>query len=546
MAKEMNINLIPKDKLVLADRGDHIKDQKFDDKPIGYFKDAWRRFCKNKASIVAAIIILMIVIFAIVTPFFNTGTGTSFDTRYAKKGPRNVFLSQFGIATGDVDKGFNERGFIYEIAKGIGAYNSTGKIPTLGQAVADGGNLQPITGINSITEKQQGTQTNMMYDASVDEYVSVGFIYLQVSKTEYEKMVAWQEENGIQLLYPLIDSNNDFCFDAKDANCWYKTDDKGQPMYTTTSKTGRVKANYIEYNQVGEIVLEDNYLRYPYGWPLDPDKEASEGDLAYFVYQGGGNTPETAERKIRTLYYNYYQYKHDMAEPEFIFGTDVSGYDLAQRIAMGLRLSLLFSVCIFAINFVLGAMYGAVEGYYGGTCDLLLEFVAYILSGIPFVVVSTLFQIHLAAKVGPIPSLLFAFVLTGWIGTASLVRTQFYRFKNQEYVMAARTLGAKDKRIIWKHIFPNTLGTIITSSVLSIPGVIFSESMLTYLGIVNLNSKTSTSLGTILAQAEGIWSSKPHVMLFPALFLSLLMICFNLFGNGLRDAFNPSLRGSED
>ena len=213
---------------------------------------------------------------------------------------------------------------------------------------------------------------------------------------------------------------------------------------------------------------------------------------------------------------------------------------------MGLRLRVLFSVCIFAINFVLGAMYGAIEGYYGGTCDLLLEFVAYILSGVPFIVVSTLFQIHLAAKVGPIPSLLFAFVLTGWIGTASLVRTQFYRFKNQEYVMAARTLGARDQRIIWKHIFPNTLGTIITSSVLSIPGVIFSESMLTYLGIVNLNSKTSTSLGTILAQAESIWSSKPHVMLFPALFLSLLMICFNLFGNGLRDAFNPSLRGTED
>ena len=213
---------------------------------------------------------------------------------------------------------------------------------------------------------------------------------------------------------------------------------------------------------------------------------------------------------------------------------------------MGLRLSLLFSVCIFAINFILGAMYGAIEGYYGGTPDLVMEFIVYVLSGVPFIVVSTLFQIHLAAKVGAIPSLLFAFVLTGWIGTAGLVRTQFYRFKNQEYVMAARTLGAKDRRIIWKHIFPNTLGTIITSSVLAIPGVIFSESMLTYLGIVNLNSKTSTSLGTVLAQAEGTWTEKPHVMLFPALFISLLMICFNLFGNGLRDAFNPSLRGTEE
>ena len=190
-------------------------------------------------------------------------------------------------------------------------------------------------------------------------------------------------------------------------------------------------------------------------------------------------------------------------------------------------------------------MYGAVEGYYGGYVDLILEFVSYVLSGIPFIVVSTLFQIHLAAKVGPIPSLLFAFVMTGWIGTASLVRTQFYRFKNQEYVMAARTLGAKDSRVIWKHIFPNTLGTIITSSVLAIPGVIFSESMLSYLGIINLGSSI-TSLGTLLSDASSLWTETPHLMLFPAAVISLLMICFNLFGNGLRDAFNPSLRGSED
>ena len=112
--------------------------------------------------------------------------------------------------------------------------------------------------------------------------------------------------------------------------------------------------------------------------------------------------------------------------------------------------------------------------------------------------------------------------------------------------MAARTLGAKDSRIIWKHIFPNTLGTIITSSVLAIPGVIFSESMLSYLGIVNLGSSTSTSLGTLLSSASTVWTSRPHLMIFPAAVISLLMICFNLFGNGLRDAFNPSLRGVED
>jgi len=112
--------------------------------------------------------------------------------------------------------------------------------------------------------------------------------------------------------------------------------------------------------------------------------------------------------------------------------------------------------------------------------------------------------------------------------------------------MAARTLGAKDSRIMWKHIFPNTLGTLITSSVLVIPGVISSESMLSYLGIATLGDAKTTSLGTLLSEASKLWTDHPHLMIAPAVVLSLLMICFNLFGNGLRDAFNPTLRGSEE
>ena len=144
------------------------------------------------------------------------------------------------------------------------------------------------------------------------------------------------------------------------------------------------------------------------------------------------------------------------------------------------------------------------------------------------------------------PSLLFAFVLTGWIGTSRRVRTQFYRFKGQEYVLAARTLGASDARLMFRHIFPNTLGTIITSSVLVIPSVIFSESMLTYLGIVNLSGSSMTSIGAMLSDGQAVLAAYPHVIFFPAIVISLLMISFNLFGNGLRDAFNPSLRGVDE
>ena len=129
---------------------------------------------------------------------------------------------------------------------------------------------------------------------------------------------------------------------------------------------------------------------------------------------------------------------------------------------------------------------------------------------------------------------------------ASRVRMQFYRFKNSEYVLAARTLGASDFRIMFKHIFPNSLGTIVTGSILAIPGVIFSETSLSYLGIINLDSNTTTSIGAMLTGGQSLMSTYPHVVLFPAIVIALLMICFNLFGNGLRDAFNPSLRGTEE
>ena len=539
MAKEVNINSIPKELLVLANTGDRIKDQKFEDKPIGYFKDAWRRFCKNKASIVAAIIIICIVLFAIIVPFFNlSGTGTQAETRYMKKGPRNLFLSKLGIATGTVDSELRDTALIQYTAIGIGSSTDFDNIITVGEALKSGDPLQPVKKITDRYTVEQGRNQINMTDAKVDSYLEVGFIYLDITQSEYANIVKWQEENGIQVLYPLINLNDLNMYytttGTSDPNWWYRTDTKGRPAIDSqTDHLGKTKYNLIKYDNVEDVQLVDNYMR------------DEEGNLVYHTYSGGGDAV-TAMYRVRVLFYNYYRYTHNGMEPEFIFGTDSVGYDLAYRMAIGIRLSLILAVCIFFINFILGAMYGAVEGYYGGTVDLVLEFVSYVLSGVPFMVTASLFQIHLAAKAGPIPSLLFAFVLTGWIGTASLVRTQFYRFKNQEYVMAARTLGSKDGRVMFKHIFPNTLGTIITSSVLAIPGVIFSESMLSYLGIVNLGSSTMTSLGTLLSSAAGVWTSRPHLMLFPAAVISLLMICFNLFGNGLRDAFNPSLRGSED
>ena len=514
---------IPPEKFEFVHSGERIADKKLEDKPIGYFKDAWIRFRKNHASVVATIIIICIVLFAFLTPIFNTRYNARFmDSYYAKKAPRALALRPYGIFDGGTTRTFSEKGLIKAIAIGVGAEDYDGRSVSLGEGLES--YYQPMLKIGDPIEKRAGKKITLTFNGKIDTYLEVGFMYLSLEQAEYQRIVQWEKDNNLHVFYPLVE-NNSYNADAKDANNWYKTK-KNVPVRINE----KGKAEELTYSP--DTVLEDNY------------KRDAEGNLVYYEYAGGGNF-ETAQYKVRVLYYNYYRYKNGF-EPNYILGTDSQGYDLALRMAGGIKLSLLVAICVSFINFIIGAVYGAIEGYYGGLTDLIMERISDILSGVPFIIVATLFQIHLAAKVGAVPSLLFAFVLTGWIGTAARVRTQFYRFKNQEYVMAARTLGARDSRIIWKHIFPNSLGTIITSCALVIPGVINSESMLSYLGIVKLGSAGSTSLGTLLSDASSIWTNYPHLMIYPALILSLLMICFNLFGNGLRDAFNPSLRGVED
>lgn len=514
---------IPPEKFEFVHSGERIADKKFEDKPIGYFKDAWIRFRKNHASVVATIIIICIVLFAFLTPIFNTRYNARFmDSYYAKKAPRALALRPLGIFDGGTTRTFSEKGLIKAIAIGMGAEDYDGRSVSIAEGMES--YYQPMLKIGDPIEKRAGKKITLTFNGKIDTYLEVGFMYLSLEQAEYQRIVQWEKDNNLHVFYPLVE-NNSYNADAKDANNWYKTK-KNVPVRINE----KGKAEELTYSP--DTVLEDNY------------KRDAEGNLVYYEYAGGGNF-ETAQYKVRVLYYNYYRYKNGF-EPNYILGTDSQGYDLALRMAGGIKLSLLVAICVSFINFIIGAVYGAIEGYYGGLTDLIMERISDILSGVPFIIVATLFQIHLAAKVGAVPSLLFAFVLTGWIGTAARVRTQFYRFKNQEYVMAARTLGARDSRIIWKHIFPNSLGTIITSCALVIPGVINSESMLSYLGIVKLGSAGSTSLGTLLSDASSIWTNYPHLMIYPALILSLLMICFNLFGNGLRDAFNPSLRGVED
>ena len=236
--------------------------------------------------------------------------------------------------------------------------------------------------------------------------------------------------------------------------------------------------------------------------------------------------------------YGYKKLGYDKM-PKFLFGTDASGFDLFKRAFAGLRTSLILGVCTAVFTFTFGLIWGSISGYFGGNVDLWMERFCEILGGIPWLVVMTLCILHLGNNFG---TFVLALCLTGWIGTAARTRTQFYRFKGREYVLASRTLGSSDVRLIFKHILPNSMGTIITASVLMITSTIYSEATLAYL---NLGLQGLQAFGVLMSNNQQYLGVYPNLVIFPAVVMALMMISFNLFGNGLRDAFNPALKGSE-
>ena len=236
--------------------------------------------------------------------------------------------------------------------------------------------------------------------------------------------------------------------------------------------------------------------------------------------------------------WGYHRLGYD-SMPRYLMGTDGSGNDLFKKAFYGLRTSLILGTLVFIFCFLFGLIWGSISGYFGGWVDLLMERFKDILGGVPWIVIMTLCILHMGKT---FPTFVLALCLTGWMSTSSRTRAQFYRFKGREYVLASRTLGASDKRLIFKHILPNSLGTIVTGAVLMIPGVIASEATLAYL---NLGLEGTHSFGVMMSDNQQYFEVHSYLVLFPALIMSLMMIMFNLFGNGLRDAINPMLKGSE-
>lgn len=239
-----------------------------------------------------------------------------------------------------------------------------------------------------------------------------------------------------------------------------------------------------------------------------------------------------------------------------ILGTDKMGRDYAVRLMMGTRVSLTVGLIASVLVLLIGATYGAISAFAGGWVDIIMMRITDILYTIPDILLIILLSMaiseplaDLATKpgfnwlqtIGPnLVSIFVVFALLYWVGMARIVRSQVLTLKESEYVTAARALGASGGRIIKKHLLTNCIGTLIVTTTLQIPSSIFTESYLSFLGLGV--AKPMPSLGSLATDAVKGMNTYPHLLILPALMISITILVFNLFGDGLRDAFDPKLK----
>lgn len=248
-------------------------------------------------------------------------------------------------------------------------------------------------------------------------------------------------------------------------------------------------------------------------------------------------SPYTISEQHLTHNYEGIGYKDEVDGHIHIFGTDSLGRDIFTRAWFGARISLFISFTAVFVNFIIGIIYGGISGYAGGAIDNIMMRMIEIINGIPYLIIVILLMMVLPQG---IMTIVIAYASVGWTGMARLIRGQIISLKQQDFVIAAKVMGAKPSRIIAKHLIPNTLSVAIVHITLAIPNAIFTEAFLSYIGLgvrVPL-----ASWGTLANEGSRVFQTYPTQLVIPAICISVTMLSFNLLGDGLRDALDPKLR----
>lgn len=235
-----------------------------------------------------------------------------------------------------------------------------------------------------------------------------------------------------------------------------------------------------------------------------------------------------------------FSYKKNNVEDEYFwFGTDDLARDMWTRIWKGTRVSLYVGILAALIDFLIGVTYGAISGFYGGRVDMFMMRFTEIIGGIPWLVIVVMFILVFGSGLFPMS---MAIAISGWIGMARVVRAQFLKLRDQEFVMAATTLGTSNSELITRHLLPNVIGQIIVMITFSIPGAIFTEAFLSFIGLGI--PAPNASLGSVVNDSRAFLRFQPSMVFIPSTVLSILMLSINIFANGLRDALDPRMRNN--
>lgn len=229
--------------------------------------------------------------------------------------------------------------------------------------------------------------------------------------------------------------------------------------------------------------------------------------------------------------------KNQAPSLHYWFGTDDLGRDMFTRICYGARISLFVGITAAVLDLIIGVLWGGIAGFSGGRVDNMMMRACDILHAIPYLLVVIMLMVVIGTGLIPI---IIALTITGWITMARIVRAQIFQLKEQEYILAAVALGAGRRRILFKHLLPNAMGPIIITMTLTIPMAIFTEAFLSFLGLGV--QAPMASWGTMASDGLPAMRYYPWRLFFPAIFISITMLAFNLLGDGLRDALDPKLR----
>lgn len=272
---------------------------------------------------------------------------------------------------------------------------------------------------------------------------------------------------------------------------------------------------------------------------IDPKEEDMVNKNKIYEIDGEKVILDFSQKPVKLMNEDGYVYViyESVLNKTFRLGTDKLGRDLLVRLMYGARISLSVALIATLVNCIIGILYGGIAGYLGGWIDNLMIRIVDVISAVPMM----LYIILLMVVIGPgLKTIIIAMGVVFWIGTARLVRGQILSLRSQEYVMAAKTIGVSDFRILTRHLFPNAMGPIMVSLTFMIPDAIFTEAFLSFIGLGIPAPKASW--GTLCENAlEGL-HTYPYQLLFPAAAISLTILAFNLLGDGLRDALDPRLR----